>query len=171
MTSSDVRIAFIVTQTLLNNPMAEQNAILVDIGAKNEEVLDRNRVTFDLTPDLCRKGSQICREFLGGLWSQLKDSQIEISRIDGGVSNVLIRCSISAKVVRELRPVAEPTEVVIKFYGQKETALFDNNQVVLNDQIVSWHMSQKGLGPRLLLLFPEGQILEFVKVNSRFEWI
>ena len=148
--------------------MAEPNAKLVS-GSQLDPEMEKSRDIDDIGDRCCPSSANVrnkcllhCKQFLGGIWCEVSPSDVKVDKIDGGVSNLMYRCLISPDIVPNR--FGQTTEVAVKLYEPKNSILFDNDRMVLNDQIVSYVMSRNKIGPRILGLFPDGQILQFIKV-------
>lgn len=67
-----------------------------------------------LDPRTRRRAYLWCKEFLPGAWRGLREEQLRISPIRGGLSNMLFQCSLPDTI----ETVAdEPRKVLLRLYG------------------------------------------------------
>jgi len=100
------------------------------------------------------------RTFLWGMWKEVPNHEIIITRIKGGLSNYHYKCSLAPSV-----PIkqGEPKAVIYRLYGE---ILRDNTGGVVIDTVVFALLSEKKFGPRLYGVFKHGRIEHFIS-NSR----
>ncbi|XP_026562448.1 choline kinase alpha [Pseudonaja textilis] len=125
-------------------------------------------------PRTRRKAYLWCREFLRGAWRGLREDQLRITPIRGGLSNMLFQCSLPDTV----ETVAdEPRTVLLRLYGailqmrscnkggsgqaQKENDLQGAEAVVL-ESVMFAILAERALGPKLYGIFPQGRLEEFI---------
>ncbi|XP_075281853.1 choline kinase alpha [Opisthocomus hoazin] len=127
-----------------------------------------------LDPRTRRKAYLWCKEFLPGAWRGLREEQLRISPIRGGLSNMLFQCSLPDAV----ETVAdEPRKVLLRLYGailqmrscnkgesvqsQKENDLQGAETMVL-ESVMFAILAERALGPKLYGIFPQGRLEEFI---------
>ncbi|XP_060625663.1 choline kinase alpha [Anolis sagrei] len=125
-------------------------------------------------PRTRRKAYLWCKEFLRGAWRGLREDQIRITPIRGGLSNMLFQCSLPDTI----ETVAdEPRTVLLRLYGailqmrscnkggsgqaQKENDLQGAEAVVL-ESVMFAILAERALGPKLYGIFPQGRLEEFI---------
>uniref|UniRef100_A0A098M159 Ethanolamine kinase n=1 Tax=Hypsiglena sp. JMG-2014 TaxID=1550645 RepID=A0A098M159_9SAUR len=125
-------------------------------------------------PRTRRKAYLWCREFLRGAWRGLREDQLRITPIRGGLSNMLFQCSLPDT----METVAdEPRTVLLRLYGailqmrscnkggsgqaQKENDLQGAEAVVL-ESVMFAILAERALGPKLYGIFPQGRLEEFI---------
>ncbi|XP_034272662.1 choline kinase alpha isoform X1 [Pantherophis guttatus] len=125
-------------------------------------------------PRTRRKAYLWCREFLRGAWRGLREDQLRITPIRGGLSNMLFQCSLPDTI----ETVAdEPRTVLLRLYGailqmrscnkggsgqaQKENDLQGAEAVVL-ESVMFAILAERALGPKLYGIFPQGRLEEFI---------
>ncbi|XP_005307357.2 choline kinase alpha isoform X1 [Chrysemys picta bellii] len=121
-----------------------------------------------------RKAYLWCKEFLPGAWRGLREEQLRISPIRGGLSNMLFQCSLPDT----METVAdEPRKVLLRLYGailqmrscnkggsgqaQKENDLQGAEAMVL-ESVMFAILAERNLGPKLYGIFPQGRLEEFI---------
>ncbi|NWJ07994.1 CHKA kinase, partial [Crypturellus undulatus] len=121
-----------------------------------------------------RKAYLWCKEFLPGAWRALREEQLRISPIRGGLSNMLFQCSLPDTI----ETVAdEPRKVLLRLYGailqmrscnkggsvqsQKENDLQGAEAMVL-ESVMFAILAERALGPKLYGIFPQGRLEEFI---------
>ena len=77
----------------------------------------------------------------------------------GGLSNLLYCCWLSDNVSMIGH---EPRSVLLRLYGQ---IIRDNPETVLTDSVIFGLLAEKKLGPKLLGIFTEGRVEEYVPVS------
>uniref|UniRef100_A0A8D0GCP3 Ethanolamine kinase n=1 Tax=Sphenodon punctatus TaxID=8508 RepID=A0A8D0GCP3_SPHPU len=127
-------------------------------------------------PDLRtrRKAYLWCKEFLPGAWRGLREEQLRISPIRGGLSNILFQCSLPDTV----ETVAdEPRTILLRLYGailqmrscnkggsvqaQKENE-FQGAEAMVLESVMFAILAERSLGPKLYGIFPQGRLEEFI---------
>ena len=113
--------------------------------------------------DIKKKCLTLCQTYLGGKWTELSVDDIQIRRRSGGMSNQVYYCGIP----EPMRGTGdEPQEVAVRLYGFKmDFKTFDEDCPRKSDAIVWLMASERGLGPKVYGLFPEGQIHKFYQVS------
>eukprot|EP01125_Pyxidicula_operculata_P016229 TRINITY_DN555_c0_g1_i1.p1 TRINITY_DN555_c0_g1~~TRINITY_DN555_c0_g1_i1.p1 ORF type:complete len:376 (+),score=56.38 TRINITY_DN555_c0_g1_i1:41-1168(+) len=123
------------------------------------EVLERLHKSLDSIPDemavQCRR---VCKENIKG-WSEYPADNIKLSRITGGLTNVLTRASIDAEYAKTNNC---PADVLIRNFG-KETETFFNRDM---EQKIFRTFSDSGLGPKLLGHFEGGRLEQFLFAHT-----
>ncbi|XP_065611173.1 choline kinase alpha isoform X1 [Cyrtonyx montezumae] len=127
-----------------------------------------------LDPRTRRRAYLWCKEFLPGAWRGLREEQLRISPIRGGLSNMLFQCSLpdSVETVAD-----EPRKVLLRLYGailqmrscnkgeseqsQKENDLQGAEAMVL-ESVMFAILAERALGPKLYGIFPQGRLEEFI---------
>lgn len=118
----------------------------------------------DQTPeDIKKQCHQLCKDYIGGVWSEISFDRIILSRISGGLTNQLYYCSIRGDLSVNNN---EPKEVAVRLYGKKHYNNLGQHNDRHNDSIVSLIMAKNKLGPKLYGVFSGGEILEYVEVNT-----
>ena len=116
--------------------------------------------------DIKHKCFQLCRAYLGGIWLKLTVDQIQVKRLNGGLTNQLYYCAINED--KQSSAAKEPKEVAIRLYAAKH---FNNYEETTNerltDTVIALLVSENGLGPKIYGLFEEGQIQSYYKVSLK----
>ncbi|RMC00246.1 hypothetical protein DUI87_22851 [Hirundo rustica rustica] len=127
-----------------------------------------------LDPRTRRRAYLWCKEFLPGAWRGLREEQLHISPIRGGLSNMLFQCSLPDAI----ETVAdEPRKVLLRLYGailqmrscnkgesvqnQEENDLQGAEAMVL-ESVMFAILAERALGPKLYGIFPQGRLEEFI---------
>lgn len=100
-------------------------------------------------------GYQMCRDSLGGVWSEISEEQLDITKLSGGLTNLLYICSLPPHVDV---PDNQPNRVLLRVYGD----VVKSCNFVVQNSVVFALMSEKRLGPKLYGMTPEARIEEFV---------
>jgi len=154
-----------------NNEKMNMSELVIKDGETNEEYLERiknikfsdmNLLRGETPEDIQHKAHKLCGEYLGGAWLEIKQDNIVINRISGGLTNQLYYCALPEDVKTLFD---EPREIALRLYGSKHMGTWDENNERFSDTIVSVIMSNKGLGPKIYGVFPQGEIQKFYKVN------
>ena len=72
----------------------------------------------------------------------------------GGLSNHIFYCSLPSDATPRGR---EPTRVLLRLYGATDDDLQDHINAHVIDNVVFTILSERGLGPTLYGVFPEGR--------------
>ncbi|XP_053924100.1 choline kinase alpha [Cuculus canorus] len=128
-----------------------------------------------LDPRTRRRAYLWCKEFLPGAWRGLREEQLRISPIRGGLSNMLFQCSLpdTIEIVAD-----EPRKVLLRLYGascrcgrscnkgesvqsKNENDLQGAEAMVL-ESVMFAILAERALGPKLYGIFPQGRLEEFI---------
>uniref|UniRef100_A0A8C0IUH7 Ethanolamine kinase n=1 Tax=Chelonoidis abingdonii TaxID=106734 RepID=A0A8C0IUH7_CHEAB len=102
-----------------------------------------------------RKAYLWCKEFLPGAWRGLREEQLRISPIRGGLSNMLFQCSLPDT----METVAdEPRKVLLRLYG----AILQMVKAMVLESVMFAILAERNLGPKLYGIFPQGRLEEFI---------
>ncbi|XP_005379651.1 PREDICTED: choline/ethanolamine kinase isoform X2 [Chinchilla lanigera] len=106
------------------------------------------RRSSSLSRDAERRAYQWCREYLGGAWRRVRPD-------DGGLSNLLFRCSLPD----HLPSVGEePREVLLRLYG----AILQGVESLVLESVMFAILAERSLGPHLYGVFPEGRLEQYL---------
>ncbi|XP_060576210.1 LOW QUALITY PROTEIN: choline/ethanolamine kinase-like [Ruditapes philippinarum] len=105
-----------------------------------------------------RLGFNMCRDSIGGVWSEISEADFQIKKLSGGLTNYLYICSLPPGV---RAPDNQPSSVLLRVYGDIATS---SNFVVQNSVIFAL-LSEKQLGPKLHGMNPTARIEELVPAN------
>ncbi|XP_062350506.1 choline kinase alpha isoform X2 [Cinclus cinclus] len=109
-----------------------------------------------LDPRTRRRAYLWCKEFLPGAWRGLREEQLCISPIRGGLSNMLFQCSLPDTV----ETVAdEPRKVLLRLYG---AILQMGAEAMVLESVMFAILAERALGPKLYGIFPQGRLEEFI---------
>ncbi|XP_068022787.1 choline kinase alpha isoform X2 [Melanerpes formicivorus] len=109
-----------------------------------------------LDPRTRRKAYLWCKEFLPGAWRGLREEQLRINPIRGGLSNMLFQCSLPDA----LPTVAdEPRKVLLRLYG---AILQMGAEAMVLESVMFAILAERALGPKLYGIFPQGRLEEFI---------
>ncbi|XP_062475137.1 choline kinase alpha-like isoform X2 [Pezoporus occidentalis] len=109
-----------------------------------------------LDPRTRRKAYLWCKEFLPGAWRGLREEQLRINPIRGGLSNMLFQCSLPDTV----ETVAdEPRKVLLRLYG---AILQMGAEAMVLESVMFAILAERALGPKLYGIFPQGRLEEFI---------
>ncbi|WKY14833.1 hypothetical protein Q1695_000392 [Nippostrongylus brasiliensis] len=104
--------------------------------------------------ELKERTHMLCARFLGGAWRTVPLDQLRLSRIKGGMSNMLFLCRLS----ESHRPVRnEPDKVLLRVYFNPET---ENHLVA--ESVIFTLLSERHLGPKLYGIFSGGRLEEYI---------
>ncbi|XP_065259829.1 choline kinase alpha isoform X2 [Emys orbicularis] len=103
-----------------------------------------------------RKAYLWCKEFLPGAWRGLREEQLRISPIRGGLSNMLFQCSLpdTMEMVAD-----EPRKVLLRLYG---AILQMGAEAMVLESVMFAILAERNLGPKLYGIFPQGRLEEFI---------
>ncbi|XP_068049929.1 choline kinase alpha isoform X2 [Anomalospiza imberbis] len=109
-----------------------------------------------LDPRTRRRAYLWCKEFLPGAWRGLREEQLRISPIRGGLSNMLFQCSLPDTI----ETVAdEPRKVLLRLYG---AILQMGAEAMVLESVMFAILAERALGPKLYGIFPQGRLEEFI---------
>ncbi|KAM9373104.1 choline kinase alpha isoform 2-T2 [Phaethornis superciliosus] len=109
-----------------------------------------------LDPRTRRKAYLWCKEFLPGAWRDLREEQLQLSPIRGGLSNMLFQCSLP-DTVETLGD--EPRKVLLRLYG---AILQMGAEAMVLESVMFAILAERALGPKLYGIFPQGRLEEFI---------
>ncbi|XP_072452503.1 choline/ethanolamine kinase isoform X2 [Notamacropus eugenii] len=114
-----------------------------------------DRVRSSITQEGELRAWQWCREFLGGAWRRVRPEQLHLTRVSGGLSNLLFRCSLPEDI-----PLVgdEPREVLLRVYG----AILQGVDSLVLESVMFAILAERRLGPQLYGVFPEGRLEQYV---------
>jgi len=108
------------------------------------------------------KASQICTEYLQGVWSKVPTSQLKIRQISGGLSNLVFFVGLPPGFFAEGR---EPTAVLLRLFGDLSVGP-QHYYRLITETVVFTMLAERGLGPALHAVFPGGRLEEFICGHS-----
>ncbi|EYC20009.1 hypothetical protein Y032_0023g824 [Ancylostoma ceylanicum] len=104
--------------------------------------------------ELKQRTHMLCARFLGGAWKTVPLDQLRISRIKGGMSNMLFLCRLS----EAHRPIRnEPDKVLLRVYFNPET-----ESHLVAESVIFTLLSERHLGPKLYGIFSGGRLEEYI---------
>ncbi|KJH44142.1 Choline/ethanolamine kinase [Dictyocaulus viviparus] len=102
---------------------------------------------------IVNKAKELCAQYLGGAWQKISASQFSLTKLSGGLTNLVFRCTLTPEVSLM---GTEPRSVILRIQTgtdslqlMREIAIFTN-------------LSAHGYGPKLLGIFPGGRIEEYI---------
>lgn len=129
---------------------------------KLSRLADCDQVRGETPDDIQVRASQICADYLDSEWKNVKENEIIVTRIKGGLSNQAYKCSLPDNVLSN----GQPKHVMLRLYGSKHLLNFDEyfrtKHERLSDAVVGILVAENNIGPKLYGLFPEGELQEFV---------
>ena len=113
------------------------------------------------TPDnIAEQCLVLCKNYLGGVWTQQTVDTINIKRLSGGLTNQMYCCALNDWSLTD----GVPHEVAVRLYGLKHYTNEDGGNERLTDMIIALMMSENKLGSKIYGIFENGQIQNFIKV-------
>jgi len=116
--------------------------------------------SFDLTPE---KAVSIVSKFFPNEWPSTDVKNVQLTRLRGGWVNkvYIVERTFSDK------NSSEPLKLLLKMYGGNLASEFDSQEGVEltlpEELLVCLEWSKTGLGPKLLGVFPEGRVEEYIE--------
>ncbi|KAL3841912.1 hypothetical protein ACJMK2_020001 [Sinanodonta woodiana] len=107
------------------------------------------------SPEVRKKGFNMCKDSVGGVWADLSESDFQIQTLSGGLTNYMYLCSIPNHI--EV-PDNEPRTVLLRLYG----SFVKQTKFLLQNSVVFALMSEKKMGPKLYGMNTEGRIEEYI---------
>ncbi|CAJ0928501.1 unnamed protein product, partial [Mesorhabditis belari] len=99
----------------------------------------------------------LCSKYMGGIWARAAATDYSVKPITGGMSNLLFLVELQGE---EAKNANEPTKTLLRIHCQG-----DLNQQ-LTESVVFTLLSERGLGPRLLGIFPGGRFEQFIESRA-----
>ncbi|CAG2117193.1 unnamed protein product [Medioppia subpectinata] len=112
--------------------------------------------------DIQTECRNLCSQYLGGIWSEISENQLNIRRITGGFTNQIYYCGLSSQCATIGN---EPQEVAVKCYGKKWISNYTENDR-FNDIVINLLAAKHNLGPKQYAFFSRGNIEEYIKSHS-----
>ncbi|CAG9860949.1 unnamed protein product [Phyllotreta striolata] len=128
------------------------------------DIVPKNQSASGDPMEMRELAARICRDYLQGAWKKVTPKNIGFKHITGGLSNFLYQVSLPDFLASESpKDKNEPRDVLIRIYGQThgEGAL----EALITESVVFTLLSEQGLGPKLLGIFPGGRIEQYI--NAR----
>ncbi|XP_054163658.1 choline/ethanolamine kinase-like [Oppia nitens] len=127
-----------------------------DVKSLEEFDLENLELIRGETPeDVKQRCLQLCKDYLSNEWLDQTVDTFEFKRLTGGMTNQLYYCSLPTVS----NTSQTPQEVCIRFYGPKHF----NEDERLSDIIIALLVSESHIGPKILGIFEDGQILQYLK--------
>uniref|UniRef100_A0AC35EZL2 Choline kinase n=1 Tax=Panagrolaimus sp. PS1159 TaxID=55785 RepID=A0AC35EZL2_9BILA len=96
----------------------------------------------------------LCARFLGGAWKTVSLDNMKITRIKGGMSNMLFLC----RLTENHPPIGtEPDKVLLRVYFNPET-----ESHLVAESVIFTLLSERHLGPKLYGIFSGGRLEEYI---------
>uniref|UniRef100_A0AC34Q9K8 Choline kinase n=1 Tax=Panagrolaimus sp. JU765 TaxID=591449 RepID=A0AC34Q9K8_9BILA len=96
----------------------------------------------------------LCARFLGGAWKTVSLENMKITRIKGGMSNMLFLC----RLTENHPPIDnEPDKVLLRVYFNPET-----ESHLVAESVIFTLLSERHLGPKLYGIFSGGRLEEYI---------
>ncbi|KAJ1371688.1 hypothetical protein KIN20_033673 [Parelaphostrongylus tenuis] len=107
----------------------------------------------DVDESILNKARELCAQYLGGVWKEIDNSQFSLSKMSGGLTNLVFCCALSSEV-----PVVgeEHRSVILRIQTQTSSIQ------LVREIAIFMKLNAYGYGPKLLGLFPGGRIEEFI---------
>ena len=96
----------------------------------------------------------LCRKFLGGSWKDIPIQDLNLTRMKGGMSNMLFLCQLPADCPPRK---SEPDKTLLRVYFNPET-----ESHLVAESVIFTLLSERALGPRLFGIFNGGRLEEFI---------
>ncbi|VDD97122.1 unnamed protein product [Enterobius vermicularis] len=104
-------------------------------------------------PALRGEAWRLCSKYIGGLWKAISADDIVIRVQTGGMNNFIFIVSVTESFRKASE---EPTAVILRIYFSEDI------ECTLVDSIISVILSERGIGPAVLGVFPGGRIEEYI---------
>uniref|UniRef100_A0A914VE19 Choline/ethanolamine kinase n=1 Tax=Plectus sambesii TaxID=2011161 RepID=A0A914VE19_9BILA len=116
--------------------------------------LDPDTDDQELPIEIKRRAHLICARFLGGAWKTLAVNEMCLSRIKGGMSNMLFLCRLPEHHP-PLRDEADKMLLRVYFNPEIESHL-------VAESVIFTLLSERHLGPKLFGIFSGGRLEEYI---------
>ncbi|CAI4228363.1 unnamed protein product [Auanema sp. JU1783] len=103
--------------------------------------------------EILNRARTLCVKHLGGAWADVTLDKFILKPVTGGISNLLFLVELP-KDVAVLK--SEPSQVVLRVFCQ------ENYDQLIIESVVFTLLSERGLGPKLLGVFPGGRFEEYI---------
>ncbi|EYB97905.1 hypothetical protein Y032_0135g1883 [Ancylostoma ceylanicum] len=103
--------------------------------------------------NIVTKARSLCAHYVGGAWRDVDNSQFLLSKMSGGLTNLVFVCSLAPEVPKV---GSEPRSVLLRIQTQTDTLQ------LMREIAVFTVLSAHGYGPKLLGVFSGGRIEEFI---------
>lgn len=103
---------------------------------------------------------KLCKEYLGGKWSELKKNEFQLSVLGGGLTNKLYICQIP-KEIRDPNSNV-PHTVLLRLYG----LIIQDFIAQIQESVVFSILSERHVGPHLYAVFPGGRLEEYLPCQT-----
>ncbi|CDW55529.1 choline:ethanolamine kinase [Trichuris trichiura] len=101
------------------------------------------------------RAMSVCACYLGGIWKTISVQEAQISRVNGGMSNLLFLCQLPADAV----PVGdEPSKTLLRIYFNVES-----ETKLVTECVIFTLLSERHLGPKLYGIFSGGRLEEYIR--------
>eukprot|EP00095_Tigriopus_kingsejongensis_P005916 maker-scaffold392_size185621-snap-gene-0.25 protein:Tk05916 transcript:maker-scaffold392_size185621-snap-gene-0.25-mRNA-1 annotation:"choline kinase alpha isoform x3" len=110
-----------------------------------------------------KKAWQLCHDYLQGAWQMINPEEIVLQQISGGLTNLIFHVSLPKGVKPRHK---EPKEVLIRLFGQKYNENDSQTSSKVLENVIFALLSERKLGPRLLGVFKEGRLEEYIHARS-----
>ncbi|XP_039266592.2 choline/ethanolamine kinase-like isoform X1 [Styela clava] len=121
---------------------------------KNEVVMDEEKM------EVHDRAYKLCKEYLGGKWSELKKNEFQLSVLGGGLTNKLFICQIP-KEIRDSNSKV-PHTILLRLYG----LIIQDFVAQIQESVVFSILSERGVGPHLYAVFPGGRLEEYLPCQT-----
>jgi len=109
-----------------------------------------------------QQASQICQEYLQGVWKKVPPHHLVIRQISGGLSNLVFYVGLPSG----FSPTGqEPSCVLLRLFGDLSVGP-QHHYRVITETVVFTMLAERGLGPSLRAVFPGGRLEEFISGHS-----
>ncbi|KAK6743686.1 hypothetical protein RB195_010774 [Necator americanus] len=123
--------------------------------SEDEDVLDVFSRFDSSTRDeyILTRARDLCAHYLGGAWEHVDISKFSLSKMSGGLTNLVFRCSLAPEV-----PIMgiEPRTVLLRIQTGTDTLQ------LMKEVAIFTSLNAHGVGPKLLGIFPGGRIEEYL---------
>ncbi|KAI1299664.1 Choline/ethanolamine kinase [Halotydeus destructor] len=121
---------------------------------------------YDHASDMTKEDAlKLCSNFIGGSWETLKPADFSFQVLASGFVNRIFICENQGG---DNSVPDEPKKVILRLYGGKIVNVdrIWRNGGVMEEVLVFYTVSNLGLGPKLLGVFPGGRLEQYVESRT-----
>uniref|UniRef100_H2ZLV2 ethanolamine kinase n=1 Tax=Ciona savignyi TaxID=51511 RepID=H2ZLV2_CIOSA len=101
---------------------------------------------------------QLCKEYLGGPWSEISIHEFEVNTLGGGLTNKLYICNLPPKYRSNDNDSVYPNTVLLRIYG----LILQDFKAQIQESVVFSILAERKVGPKLFAVFPGGRLEEYL---------
>lgn len=105
---------------------------------------------------------RVCRNFLGGSWSEVPIDKISVTHLRGGLTNLIFVCELPIDFCeKNALKCNSKSKVLLRIYCNPEI-----ESRVVSESVVFSLLAERNVGPKLYGVFPDGRLEEFIQSRT-----